>query len=113
MTARSAENAPSIEIYFIVRPRVICFFPARLTDGAVAYARDLKLRMSVVVLDDGGRLISADRMDGTSFHLEHQAKGKAFTSIISRQPSAAVAGLVTNAANRFYGIINMWPGQVH
>ena len=52
-------------------------------------------------------------MDGTSFNSEHQAKGKAFTSIISRQPSAAVAELMTTAPNRFYGIMNMWPGQVY
>jgi glc operon protein GlcG len=84
-----------------------------IIEGAVAYARDSKMRMSVVVLDDGGHLISADRMDGTSFNSEHQAKGKAFTSIISRQPSAAVAELMTTAPNRFYGIMNMWPGQVY
>jgi len=84
-----------------------------IIDGAVAYARDSKMRMSVVVLDAGGHLISADRMDGTSFNSEHQAKGKAFTSIISRQPSAAVAELMTTAPNRFYGIMNMWPGQVY
>ena len=68
-----------------------------IIEGAVAYARNLKMRMSVVVLDDGGHLVSADRMDGTSFNSEHQAKGKAFTSIISRQPSAAVAELMTTA----------------
>src|SRR5262249_16062665 len=84
-----------------------------IIDGAIAYARDLKMRMAVVVLDDGGHLISADRMDGTSFNSEHQAKGKAFTSVISRQPSAAVAELMTTAPNRFYGIMNMWPGQVY
>jgi uncharacterized protein GlcG (DUF336 family) len=84
-----------------------------IIDGAIAYARSLNMRMAVVVLDDGGHLISADRMDGTSFNSEHQAQGKAFTSIISRQPSAAVAALMTTAPERFYGIINMWPGQVY
>ena len=71
------------------------------------------MRMAVAVLDDGGHVVSVDRMDGTSFNSEHQAKGKAFTSIISRQPSAAVAELMTTAPNRFYGIMNMWPGQVY
>ena len=84
-----------------------------IIDGAIAYARSLNMRMAVVVLDDGGHLISADRMDGTSFNSEHQAQGKAFTSIISRQPSAAVAELRTTAPERFSGIINMWPGQVY
>ncbi len=71
------------------------------------------MRMSVAVLDDGGHLVSVDRMDGTSFNSERQATGKAFTSIISRQPSATVADLMTTAPNRFYGIMNMWPGQVY
>jgi glc operon protein GlcG len=68
-----------------------------IIEGAVAYARNLKMRMSVAVLDDGGHLVSVDRMDGTSFNSEHQAKGKGFTSLISRQPSAAVAELMTTA----------------
>jgi len=84
-----------------------------IIDGAEAYARNLKMRMSVAVLDDGGHLVSVDRMDGTSFNSEHQAKGKVFTSIISRQPSAAVADLMTTAPNRFYSIMNIWPGQVY
>jgi glc operon protein GlcG len=84
-----------------------------IIDGATAYARSLKLRIAVVVLDDGGHLISADRMDGASFNSQHQAQGKAFTSIIARQPSAAVAELMTSAPNRYYGIMNMWPGQVY
>jgi uncharacterized protein GlcG (DUF336 family) len=71
------------------------------------------MRMAVAVLDDGGHVVSVDRMDGTSFNSQHQAKGKAFTSIISRQPSAAVAELMTTAPNRFYGIMNMWPGEVY
>ena len=84
-----------------------------IIEGAVAHARNLKMRMAVAVLDDGGHVVSVDRMDGTSFNSEHQAKGKAFTSIVSRQPSAAVAELMTTAPNRFYGIMNMWPGQVY
>ena len=51
-----------------------------IIDGAVAYARNLKMRMSVAVLDDGGHLVSVDRMDGTSFNSERQATGKAFTA---------------------------------
>src|SRR4026208_1437241 len=50
-----------------------------IIDGAVAYAREKKLRMTVVILDEEGQLISADRMEGASFHLERFAKGKAFT----------------------------------
>src|SRR5262249_6903189 len=84
-----------------------------IIDGAIAYARDLKMRMAVVVLDDGGHLISADRMDGTPFHSEHQAKGKAFTSVISRQTSAAVAELITTTPNPLYRNLNNLAGPGH
>jgi uncharacterized protein GlcG (DUF336 family) len=112
--AASASEAPAPLSNPVVSQSSLPLQEARIIiDGAIAYARDLKMRMAVVVLDDGGHLISADRMDGTSFNSEHQAKGKAFTSVISRQPSAAVAELMTTAPNRFYGIMNMWPGQVY
>jgi uncharacterized protein GlcG (DUF336 family) len=110
----AASEAPAPSPNPVVSSSSLPLTEARvIIEGAVAYARNAKMRMSVVVLDDGGHLISADRMDGTSFNSEHQAKGKAFTSIISRQPSAAVAELMTTAPNRFYGIMNMWPGQVY
>ena len=112
--AASASEAPAPPSNPIVSQSSLPLAEARIIiDGAIAYARSLNMRMAVVVLDDGGHLISADRMDGTSFNSEHQAQGKAFTSIISRQPSAAVAALMTTAPERFYGIINMWPGQVY
>ncbi len=84
-----------------------------IIDGAVAYARNLKMRMSLAVLDDGGHLVSVDRMDGTSFNSERQATGKAFAAVMARQPTAAIAELLTTAPNRFYGIMNMYPGQVY
>ena len=46
-----------------------------IIEAAVAYASNLKMRMSVAVLDDGGHLVSVDRMDGTSFNSERQATG--------------------------------------
>jgi glc operon protein GlcG len=113
-TAPSASEAPAPPSNPIVSSSSLPLAEARIIiDGAVAYARISKMRMAVVVLDDGGHLISADRMDGTSFNSERQAKGKAFTSIISRRPSAEVADLMKTAPERFYGIMNMWPGQVY
>jgi len=84
-----------------------------IIDAAVAYARNLKLRMTVAVLDDGGHLISADRMDGASFNGERTATGKAFTAVMTRRPSAAAAELSKTAPERYYGIMNMYPGQVY
>jgi uncharacterized protein GlcG (DUF336 family) len=112
--APSASEAPAPPSNPIVSLSSLPLAEARvIIDGSVAYARNLNMRMAVVVLDDGGYLISTDRMDGTSFNSEHQAKGKAFTSIILRRPSAEVADLMKTAPERFYGIMNMWPGQVY
>jgi glc operon protein GlcG len=69
--------------------------------------------MAVAVLDDGGYIVSVDRMDGTSFNSVNQAIGKAFTSVLYRRPSAEMAELVKTAPDRFYGIMNMWPGKVY
>jgi uncharacterized protein GlcG (DUF336 family) len=38
--------------------------------------------MAVVVVDQAGNMMSADRMEDSSFHNEKLAKGKAFASVI-------------------------------
>jgi glc operon protein GlcG len=69
--------------------------------------------MAVAVLDDGGHLISVAQIAFTPFNSGRQATGKAFAAVMTRQPTAAIADLLTTAPNRFYGIMNMWPGQVY
>jgi glc operon protein GlcG len=84
-----------------------------IIDGAVAYARDKKLTMTVVVLDEEGQLISADRMEGASFHLERFAKGKALASLMLRDRTEAAAELSKTRPDRYFGIMNMYPGEVY
>jgi len=84
-----------------------------IIDGAVAYAREKKLRMTVVILDEEGQLISADRMEGASFHLERFAKGKAFTSLMLRDRTETAAELSKTRPDRYFGIMNMYPGEVY
>src|ERR1044071_5749381 len=64
-----------------------------IIDAAVAYAREQKQTMTVVVLDEEGQLISADRMEGASFHLERFAKGKAYASLILRDRTETASEL--------------------
>src|ERR1044072_1503279 len=68
-----------------------------IIEGAIAFARSQNMRMAVAVLDDGGYIVSVDRMDGTSFNSVNQAIGKAFTSVLYRRPSADMAELVKTA----------------
>lgn len=84
-----------------------------IIDGAVAYARDKKLTMTVVILDEEGQLISMDRMEGASFHLERFAKGKAFASLILRDRTETAAELNKTRPDRYFGIMNMYPGEVY
>jgi glc operon protein GlcG len=73
----AASEAPAPSPNPVVSSSSLPLTEARvIIEGAVAYARNAKMRMSVVVLDDGGHLISADRMDGTSFNSEHQPRAK-------------------------------------
>ena len=84
-----------------------------IIDGAVAYARENKMQMTVVIVDDSGQLISADRMENASFHLERFAKGKALASLILRDRTEVAAELAKTRPDRYFGIINMYPGEVY
>lgn len=98
----------------VAPPTALSLREARIIiDGAVAYAREKKLRMTVVILDHEGQLISADRMEGASFHLERFAKGKAFTALILRDRTETAAELNKTRPDRYFGIMNMYPGEVY
>jgi uncharacterized protein GlcG (DUF336 family) len=95
-------------------PTALSLQEARMIiDTAVAYAREQKMTMTVVVLDEEGQLIAADRMDGASFHLERFAKGKAFASLILRDRTEAAAELAKSRPDRYFGIMGMYPGEVY
>jgi glc operon protein GlcG len=95
-------------------PTALSLQEARIIiENAVAYAREQKLTMTVVVLDEEGQLISADRMEGASFHLERFAKGKAYASLILRDRTETAAELAKTRPDRYFGIIGMYPGEVY
>jgi glc operon protein GlcG len=82
-------------------------------DGAVAYARDANLRMAVVVVDAAGNVVSADRMDGTGLQNVRLAEGKAFASALYRQTTEELGALYKTRPDRYFGIMNMYPGKVY
>ena len=113
-TAASAAEEAAPARAPVLAPSSIPLPEARaIIEGAIAFARSQNMRMAVAVLDDGGYIVSVDRMDGTSFNSVNQAIGKAFTSVLYRRPSADMAELVKTAPDRFYGIMNLWPGKVY
>jgi uncharacterized protein GlcG (DUF336 family) len=63
----------------------------RIVDGAVAKARELKIRISVAVCDAGGRLVAFQRMDNAIFASVYGSQGKAVCSAAFGRPSGEMA----------------------
>jgi len=92
-------------------PPLISLAEARvIIDGAVAFTREQNLNMAVVA---AGNLVSADKMDGTTINNTRFAEGKAFASAILRQTTEVLANLAKDRPDRYFGIMNMYPGKVY
>ena len=64
-------------------------------------------------VDAAGNLVSADKMDGTTINNTRFAEGKAFASAILRQTTEVLANLAKERPDRYFGIMNMYPGKVY
>ncbi len=95
-------------------PTQISLAEARaIIDGAIAFAHETNLRMAVVVLDQATNLVASARMDGAGVQNIHLAEGKAFASATFRQTTQALADIAKTRPDRYFGIINMYPGKVY
>jgi glc operon protein GlcG len=59
----------------------------QVMQGAVAKARELNIKISVAVCDDGGRLVAFNRMDGAIWASVYGSQGKAIASAAFARPS--------------------------
>ncbi len=84
-----------------------------IIDGAIAYSRGIKLSMAVAVADAGGNIVSADRMDGAALQNIRFAEGKAFAAALYRQSTEELAALYKTRPDRYFGIVNMYPGKIY
>lgn len=84
-----------------------------IIDGALAFAKAQNMRMAVVVVDEAGNVVSSDRMDGASFTNLRFAEGKAFASAALRQTTEALGAVAKTRPDRYFGIMNMYPGKVY
>jgi uncharacterized protein GlcG (DUF336 family) len=107
-SAQAPSPAPTVvrSLISLAEARVII-------DAATTFARDQKMVMAVVVVDQAGNVVSGDRMDGSSFGNTHLAEGKAFASLVFRQTTEVLAGLAKDRPDRYFGIMNMYPGKVY
>jgi uncharacterized protein GlcG (DUF336 family) len=97
-----------------VPPPLISLAEARvIIEGAVAFTRSQNLNAAVVVVDAAGNMVSADKMDGTTINNARFAEGKAFASALLRQTTEVLSELAKTRPDRYFGIINMYPGKVY
>jgi uncharacterized protein GlcG (DUF336 family) len=84
-----------------------------IIDGAIAYSRAKNTRMGVAVVDVGGDIISADRMDEGSSRNVQFAAAKAFASAMYRTTTEALSQLYKTRPDRYFGITNMYGNKVY
>ena len=84
-----------------------------IIDEAMNFARQRKGLMSVVVMDNAGAVVAADRMDGVSGSTMRFAEGKAFASLNLRQTTEYLGALAKTRPDRYFGIMTMYPGQMY
>jgi glc operon protein GlcG len=84
-----------------------------IIDGAIAYSRGKNMLMGVAVVDVGGDIISADRMDEGSSRNVQFAAAKAFASAMYRTTTEALSQLYKTRPDRYFGITNMYGNKVY
>jgi uncharacterized protein GlcG (DUF336 family) len=95
-------------------PALISLAEARaIIQAAEDVARGRNACMAVVVLDQSANIVSSDRMDACSPSNVHLAEGKAFASVMFRQTTEVLGELAKSRPDRYFGIMNMYPGRVY
>lgn len=74
----------------------------RMILAAEGVARELRVAMSIAVVDAGDQLVAFERMDGADLVTARLAQDKAFSALMNRMPTRDLAPLVQPGAE-FYG----------
>src|SRR5205085_10719673 len=102
-----AAQAPTAPAIAYAAPSLSLAEARAIIDGAIAFTRERNMRMAVVVVDQVGNVVSADRMDGAALQNIRFAEGKAFASALYRQTTEAMGALYKSRPDRYFGIMNM------
>lgn len=81
-----------------------------LMKTAMAKARELRVAISVAVVDSGGQLVAFERMDAADLVTIGLAQDKAWTALMNRMPTRDLAPLVQPGAE-FYGYESIGRGR--
>jgi uncharacterized protein GlcG (DUF336 family) len=110
---QAVAQAPSQPVRPELTPLVSLAEARVIIEGAKAFARENSLRGAVAVVDTSGNLISLDTMDGVRLNDVSGAQGKAFAAAIFRQPTQSLRELAQTRPDRYFGIVNLYPGRVY
>jgi glc operon protein GlcG len=61
----------------------------QIMDAALAKAREIKIAVTVAVVDAGGHLLLLERMEGSPFHTVHTCSAKATCAASNRRPTGS------------------------
>jgi uncharacterized protein GlcG (DUF336 family) len=79
----------------------------KMTEAALAHARQNGWRISVAILDAGGHVLQVTRMDGCNFLSPDIARGKAYAAAAWKLPSAELAGRWSQVATAASGMVGV------
>ena len=74
----------------------------RMIDAVEGVARELRVALSVAVVDAGDQLVAFARMDGADLVSIELATNKAFSALVNRMPTRDL-GPVVQPGTEFYG----------
>ena len=83
----------------------------RMIAAAESTARELRVAMSIAVVDGGDQLVAFARMDGADLVTVSLARDKAFSALMNRMPTRDLAPLVQPGAE-FYGYDSLAGGRM-
>jgi uncharacterized protein GlcG (DUF336 family) len=83
----------------------------RAIEAAQRVARELRVAMSIAVVDAGDQLVAFERMDGADLVTVRLAQDKAFSALMNRMPTRDLAPLVQPGAE-FYGYDSLAGGRM-
>ena len=83
----------------------------RMIAAAEAASREMRVAMSVAVVDGGDQLVAFERMDGADLVSVSLARDKAFSALMNRMPTRDLAPVVQPGAE-FYGYDSLAGGRM-
>ena len=83
----------------------------RMIDAVESVARELRVALSVAVVDAGDQLVAFARMDGADLVSIELARNKAFSALMNRMPTRDL-GPVVQPGTEFYGYDSLAGGRM-